>query len=282
MLEITSVIENYSGSPQLSAEHGLSIHIRQNGRSYLLDTGASNQFMDNAEKMGIDLDHLDGVVISHNHYDHTGGLPALLKRDKTVKVYIKSAAQSEFFSRAAFFKKNIGGKSLFKSQAGRFVFFDDDYEISDSIHLMSNKIKDDTYGCKDRSLLEKKDGLFVADRFDHELFMVVEENRRLVIISSCSHNGIVNIVNTVRRKYPAKPISHIIGGFHLARTGRRKNSPKLNCSEEYVKEIAKILKGSGAKIYTGHCTGKKAYGLMKEELGDDLEYFCAGGQIRIE
>lgn len=281
MLEITSIIENFSSSSQLSAEHGLSLHIKHGSQNYLVDTGASDKFINNAQKMGIDLRKLEAVIISHNHYDHTGGLPALLEMNKEVKVYIKNAAKSEFFYKTPLFKKHLGGEKLLNKYADRFVFFDDEHQISNSIQLLSNEVHDPAYECKDLKLLEKVNGRYVADSFNHELFMVIEENGRLLIISSCSHNGIVNIVNTVGQKYSGQPISHIVGGFHLAETGLIKNSSRLNCTEAYVQEIAKILKDTGAEIHTGHCTGKRAYNLMKEELGDSISYFEAGQKISI-
>lgn len=282
MLEILAIIENFSSSPELHAEHGLSLYIRQNDEYYLLDTGASSKFLDNAQKMGVDLKTLNGVIISHNHYDHTGGLPALLEFNKEVKVYMKNFAKSEFYYKVLFFKKNVGEKKgLFETYADRFVFIDEDLRLSKSIELMSNNVYDHAYYCKDTNLLEKKNGKFVPDEFNHELFIVLEENEKLIIVSSCSHNGIVNIVNTVKRKYPNKLISHIIGGFHFALIGMGSKPSKLNCTEGYIKEVAQILKRSCNEIYTCHCTGKTAYDIMKKEIGDSVTYFDAGKKIVI-
>ncbi len=277
MLRVTSLIENQSHSEELYAEHGLSLYIEKDDQHYLVDTGETSRFMANALKMGIDLKKLDGVIITHNHSDHIGGLESLLEYNKDVKVYIKSAARSEFYYKKLFFKKYIGGaKELFSKYADRFIFVDDELRIAQDMILLSNTQMDKEYFCKDASLLEKKQGLLVPDNFQHELFLVIEQEQNVVIISSCSHNGVVNIVNTVKDKYRDKEISHIIGGFHMMGFGIRAN----NCSDDYIKEVAEILDQScKGVVHTCHCTGKPAYDIMRKHVGDKISYFDTGSKI---
>ncbi len=282
MVEILSVIDNLSCSPNYHAEHGLSLHIKQNEDCYLLDTGASEKFMENAGKMGVDLKGLKAVFISHNHYDHMGGLSHLLEHNKEVKVYIKNSAKSEFYYKVFCFKKNVGDqKGTLEKYADRFVFFEDDLSITDSFKLLSNNVVNEYYSCKDKKLLEKQAGHFVPDRFNHELFAVIEENKELIVVSSCSHSGIVNILDTVKEKYQDKPISHLIGGFHLAGIGLNGKPSKLNCSEDYIKEVCQILSERCKQVYTCHCTGTMAYNIMKREMGDGISYLDAGTRIII-
>lgn len=278
MLEITSLIENVSEAKDLSKEHGLSLYIRYQDKKYLFDTGAGSDFIKNAERMNIDLTSLDGVMISHNHNDHTGGLAALLSYNRDAKVYIKSDARGEgAWYKKFFVQKYIGiDRSLFEKYPDRFIFVDDEYEVSEGFHLLSDKRDDSYYFCKDKSLFEKRDGMYIPDTFGHEMFAVIETDEGLTVISSCSHNGIVNIIHSVKA-YSDRPISRIIGGFHLMGFGLN----PLNCKPEYIREVAGILaENCDDKIYTCHCTGMKAYQIMRQAIGDKIEYFSTGMVIK--
>ena len=91
------LMENKTDGPGCIAEHGLSIYIETQGRRILFDTGASGLFVQNAEKLGVDLGRVDDVVISHGHYDHTGGVPAFCDCNKTAPIYIHKNAFHETY-----------------------------------------------------------------------------------------------------------------------------------------------------------------------------------------
>ncbi len=115
------------------------------------------------------------------------------------------------------------------------------------------------------------------DPFKHELIMVIREHAGLVIFTGCSHNGILNMIVTVTHQFPNAPIKAVFGGFHLL------GLPFFNTmagSKAEVENIAKeLLTYPIEKIYTGHCTGMKAYGVLKEVLGEKLEHFPTGSSV---
>lgn len=82
--------DNRTDTPLLGTEHGLSAYMEYGGRRYLFDTGASNLFMLNAEKLGVDLGEVDYCLISHGHNDHIGGLSAFLEMNHKAKVILSS------------------------------------------------------------------------------------------------------------------------------------------------------------------------------------------------
>nr|WP_312983576.1 MBL fold metallo-hydrolase [Clostridioides sp.] len=279
MIKITSLLENVSNFDNLRSEHGLSLYIEKDNLKCLLDTGGSDKFIENAKELGIDLNNLNWVIISHNHSDHIGGLETLLKYNKNVKVIIKSDAKGAFHYKKLFVSKYIGvDRNIFEIYKDRVIFFTKGCKISDNFYLRSDTVKDPYFICKDKALKEIKKGKLVPDEFNHELFLTIEEGNKVVVVSACSHSGIVNIVNTTKLLYPDKEISHIIGGFHMMGLGIK----PLNCNENYINEVADILdKSCTEKILTCHCTGKKAYKIMKNRIGDKISYLSTGESILI-
>ena len=91
MFRLTVLIENFSYCG-LPCEHGLSLYLEYRGRAWLLDTGTSGAFTANADALGLDLARVEGVVLSHGHDDHAGGLPAFFARNRRAKVYARPFA----------------------------------------------------------------------------------------------------------------------------------------------------------------------------------------------
>lgn len=280
MFKITALVENISQRQDLEHEHGLSYYVETEHHTYLVDTGGSSKFIKNAETLGIDLMAIDYVIISHNHSDHIGGLKLLLELNPKVKVLIKKAAQSQFYAKVLFKKVYIGEeKGVFEVFKDRIQWIESEYDLGDGNFILSDLVREEAYVCKDKRLLEKKGKTYVADAFDHELFLVFNLKDGLVLLSSCSHSGIVNLVNTVKKKFPDKEIGYIIGGFHMKGLGLK----KLNCSKEFVAKTADYLNRMCTQtIYTCHCTGLPAYELMKNQLNDKIQYFSTGETLSLD
>ena len=94
--------DNRTDNPLLETEHGLSVYLEYNGRKYLLDTGASDLFMRNAEKLGVDLGEVDYCLISHGHNDHIGGLPAFLEMNHRGRICFCQALSAFYYRRCGF------------------------------------------------------------------------------------------------------------------------------------------------------------------------------------
>lgn len=281
MLKIISLIENTCENEELKCEHGLSLYIEKGDKKYLLDTGATGDFIDNANTLGIDLKDLDAVFMSHNHYDHIGGLEKLLSLNTKVKVYINSEAKNKFYAKVGIIKKYIGEREgLFEDYKDRFIWIDKPLKIHEDFYMMSNEVKDKEFFCKDKRLSKLEDGKLVQDDFRHEMFLVIVEKDEIVIVSSCSHSGVVNITATVKNNFPNKAIKYFIGGFHMKGiTGPY----SINCSEGYIDSvIEKMEEFQVERIYTCHCTGLKAYNYMKKAMGEKMQYFSTGDELIIK
>lgn len=268
-MRIQVLLENTSYS-ECACEHGLSLYIETDDNRILFDMGQSNQMFENAQKLKVDLSDIDFSVISHGHYDHIGGLDYFLNHfNKTV--YIQASAKAEYFSCRQDCKSIGISSTLYENKWIKWV--DGDYEISNKIHLVTNHSEQWSRPEMNQHLFKMQDHLKVADDFNHEHSLVVEEEKNLILITGCSHNGLLNIIESVYMKYGRYP-SHVIGGFHLS-------SDKSNMIDSHINEVANRLKTLKIKCYTGHCTGHLGYESLKEVLMNQIEALYVGKTILI-
>ena len=280
-MRVVALIENTKpeGRDDLTAEHGLSLYIEQEGRHILFDTGATGAFARNAEKLGIDLGAVDAAVISHHHFDHGGGLARFLEINQRAKIYLRKSEEENFYFRAlGIINKYIGlDQELLRKHAHRFERVEGFTRILPGVSILTEIPRPYDLPRGNRKLFVKKDGAYAPDDFGHELILVMEEQENLVVFTGCSHTGVLNMMAAVTRQFPDKPIKAVFGGFHLI------GLPVLNtmaASKSEVRAMGKeLLKFPVERVFTGHCTGKKAYRMLKEVMGQTLEYFPTGRDI---
>ena len=283
-MKVTVLVENtrLEDRSDLQAEHGLSLHIECQGQQILFDTGASDAFHRNAERLGVDLAAVDLAVISHHHYDHGGGLAQFLETNSRAKVYLRShdATDSYFRAFGGLLKRPVGlDRTLFETYAGRFEFMDQPTEIAPDTFILTAIGQPYPEPKGNRYLFVEKEGVRSLDSFDHELVMVLRQEDGLVVFTGCSHRGILNMVDAVTKQFEGIPIKAVFGGFHLV------SIPILNLmagSKAEVEEIGReMLRSPIAKTYTGHCTGAKAYSVLKGVMGDRLAYVPTGSRVTV-
>jgi len=280
-MRIVALIENTKpeGRDDLTAEHGLSLYIEHKGRYILFDTGATDAFARNAEKLGVDLGIVDVLILSHHHFDHGGGLARFLELNQKAKIYLRESKEENFYFRAlGIINKYIGlDQELLRKYADRFERVEGFTRILDGVSILTEIPRPYDLPRGNRKLFVKKGGTYEPDDFRHELVLVMEEQENLVIFTGCSHNGILNMMAAVTRQFPDKLIKAVFGGFHLI------GLPILNTmagSQSEVQAMGKdLLKYPVERVFTGHCTGKKAYRVLKEVMTQTLEYFPTGRDI---
>nr|NJM03964.1 MBL fold metallo-hydrolase [Desulfobacula sp.] len=280
-MRIVALIENTTqeGRGDPTAEHGLSLHIEHKGKHILFDTGATGAFARNAEKLGIDLGAVDTLVLSHHHFDHGGGLARFLELNQKAKIYLRKSKAEHFYFRAlGLINKYIGlDQELLRKHTGRFEPVEGFTRILPGVSILTEIPRPYDLPRGNRKLFVKKGAAYAPDDFGHELILVLEDEENLVVFTRCSHNGILNMMAAVTRQFPDKPIKAVFGGFHLI------GLPILDTmagSKGEVRAMGKeLLKYPVERVYTGHCTGKKAYRVLKEAMGQRLEYFPTGRTI---
>lgn len=269
-MKIITLIEDTYGHPECSYEHGLSIYIETEKHKILMDTGATDAFIENAKKLGVHLEEVDTVVLSHGHYDHAGGMLAFCEINKTAKIYMQQKAAGDYYhgERYIGIHKEIPKLSQVHLLQG-------DYVIDEELSLFTNITGRRFYPQSNLQLSQKVNGQNIQDQFQHEQCLVVHTTDNIVLLSGCAHNGILNILDRYQELYPGIP-NQVISGFNMMK--------KTDYTPEEIKTIcdtAMELKKWEIKFYTGHCTGQKALDLMKPILGDQLVEIHSGNWIEL-
>ena len=266
---ITVIVDNISNMG-IDGEWGLSILVEYVDKLILVDTGASDLFLKNMERLGIDVRNIDYAVLSHAHYDHSNGMPAFFDNNTKAKLYLRNGTAEDCYAKKFFFKKYIGiPKNLLRDYPDRIEMVSGDYRIIDGVYLIPHKTNGLSSIGKREMMYRRTLNGWLPDDFSHEQSLVLDTDKGLVIINSCSHGGAANIINEVQTSFPEKHVYGLMGGFHL-----------FNKSNDEIRELAKKINNTGIEyVCTGHCTKERAYSILKEELGDKLEQMKVGYQI---
>ena len=278
----------------LNAEWGLSIHAQSYSageeRNVLIDFGFTPEVLNNNMAIiGIDPSTFDAMVLSHGHYDHFGGMVGFLgKHGRSLKKEIP------FY---------IGGEDAFclrRNVEGNFGALDRKAILDSGLTLMmasepavvaehaftTGRIGQisfekplrptteiigifDGFGCfPERMPPEKNTGTYIPDDFDHEIATVYNvKGRGLVVLTSCSHRGVINTVRAAMSASGIDQVLAVIGGFHIV--------PPLN--DDYIRQAIAEFRAIDPKyIVVGHCTGDRFYDLARAELGDRVIHSAVG------
>ena len=271
-MKIRVLIDNITKS-ELLKEWGLCIHIEYNGRKYLLDSGASSKFSKNAEALGISLSQVDFGVLSHAHYDHSNGMAEFFRLNKKAPFVLReTAGETCYHHIIGFINKYIGIKrGWLKKFADRIVFASGKYKIEEGVYLLPHTTPGLEENGRKALLYIKENGRIVPDSFKHEQSLVFESEKDLVIFNSCSHGGADNIIKEAAAAFPGKKLYAIIGGFHL-----------FCLPEDAVRAFARRVAETGIEhVITGHCTGQRAYEILREELDGKVQQMYSGMELEI-
>ena len=270
-MRATVIVDNRKNG-DISGEWGLCIYIEKDGQKILLDTGASDLFVTNAEKLGISLADIDMAVLSHAHYDHANGMKAFFENNEKAKFYLRETADENCYFKKWFVHKYIGiPRKILSEFPDRIVYAKGDLQIGEGIYLIPHKTQGLASIGKREMMYQRKNGRWYPDDFSHEQSLVIESGKGLVVFNSCSHGGVINIIKEVSTAFPGKEIYALIGGFHV-----------FNKPEKEVRELGKKIKETGVQyVCTGHCTGAQSYAVLKEELGEMLDQMQVGMTLTI-
>lgn len=271
-MKIINLIENTPGTGGCLYEHGLSFYIETKHHKLLMDTGASGAALTNARLLGIDLAGVDMVILSHGHYDHSGGILAFARENSHARIYMRRNAGGDYYHVGPGDCRYIGIDREILKLPG-LVLTDGDCRIDEELFLFTGITGQRCLTRSNLKLKERDGDQYAQDTFDHEQCLVVTDHGRHILFSGCAHNGILNILDRYHELFKGYP-DLVISGFHLAQ-----EEAYTGEDIQVIQGIARELLKTGVLCYTGHCTGPEAFAMMKEIMGDRLVYVHSGEQV---
>ena len=261
-VKITCLMENTAAREGVACEHGLSLYIEACGKKILFDMGQSGAFAENAKALGADLSGVDIAILSHGHYDHGGGVLRFFEENERAKLYVSDRAFAPHYNGT---EKYIGLDPAIRESGRLALTGEEDVPLAPGLTIRKLDSSAREFPAFGQGLNVKRGEAFEPDDFAHEQYLEIAEGKKRVLISGCSHRGVLNIAKAFCPDV-------LVGGLHFM---------KLDPEGEELARMGEALKGTHTVYYTGHCTGETQYEKLRERMGDQLHYLAAGCSIEL-
>jgi len=259
----------------LLGEHGFSCHLQTSAGNFLFDTGGGMTIMNNAKLMGIDFKKLQGIMFSHGHFDHTGGLKQVLEETGKIPIYAHPDLFSAHYSKNSGKMHNIGvpwPQPELEELGASFTFSSTPYEVAPGLLLSGEVPRVSKVETGDPNLLSlSESGGEVSDPLSDDLSLFINTEKGLVILLGCAHAGLLNIIDHAIQVTGQKKIYMILGGTHLKFCSDEQMTATLNRLEELDVDL----------IGASHCTGLRGARMLAERFGERFFSASVGTEIDI-
>jgi 7,8-dihydropterin-6-yl-methyl-4-(beta-D-ribofuranosyl)aminobenzene 5'-phosphate synthase len=273
-VKATVLVDNYVfGINGALAQHGWAVFLETDQGNYLLDTGAGKIILNNARVLGVDLDSILGIILSHHHHDHTGGLLEVLEDlRRPIPVYAHTGLfKNSYRQQDDGMLRNSGipfRREFLEGKGACFDLNETFREIAPGLWLTGAVPRTTPYELGDtKSLVRQGDG-FIQDPLEEDLSVVIRADGGLFVVLGCAHAGIVNTLRYAMQKTGDARIHTVFGGTHLGMLTDRQR-------EESIRELKAMSIGC---LGASHCTGMRAAHQMAREWGDRF-VFCRVGAV---
>lgn len=281
-MQLTVLVEDYAGyDSKLLAQHGVSFFLEakyeKGEKTILFDTGQSAEpILHNMEMLGKDPGKIDLIILSHCHSDHTGGLAGILKAGKRARIPIiahPAIHRCNFGIKPSFWVFGMGPENspdAIRQSGGEMVLTEDPLPLAPGI-LTTGEVKERVSFEENPtlSLLALVDGKIVGDTMADDISLVFILDQGLVIVTGCSHAGVISIIQAAQRMTGINHVAALVGGFHL-----------IDADQERINKTGEeLLALSPDNIYTGHCTGIKAEAKLQQVFGSRFNKLYTGKTI---
>ena len=276
-LRITTLSENTARLGDFLGEWGLSMLVETDEATVLLDAGKGFSATYNADTLGIDLCKVDKIVLSHGHYDHTGGLREVLRRiKKQVEIIAHPDIwQAKYARREGEPVRYIGipfQRNELESIGANFNLTTESVRITEHIITTGEIPMVTDFERIDEALFVKLDSGWQPDKLADDQALIIKKAHGLVVILGCAHRGIINTLYHAQKLTGVETINAVIGGSHL-----------INASEEHLWQTISVLKELEVKkLGLCHCTDLPAISVLAQEFGDKFIFNKAGTVVEID
>lgn len=265
-VKITILVENRVTRANLMAEQGLSLYIETPEGNFLFDTGQSDVFLHNAEQLGIDLKHIQAIVLSHGHYDHTNGL----------YYYLKKFGEAHIICHYNLFHKKyklVNGQRMFigisheedelKRLGARFEYVNNPHRLTEDI-IISGEISrltdfENGYEQYEERVLES----YIPDELHDDMALYLKTEKGLIVLMGCGHAGAINTIKQGLRLTNMQDIYAVMGGMHLSQAPEE----RINKTVHGLQEL------NPRYIVPLHCTGFRMMNRLFNEFGERVLLF---------
>ncbi|NLV17431.1 MAG: MBL fold metallo-hydrolase [Syntrophomonadaceae bacterium] len=258
-VQISVVIENTAQFPGIIGEYGLGMLVKVDGKSILFDTGMAGGIVNNLKTMGIPGQSIELIAISHGHFDHAGGLTALLDDLGPRHVYLHPYAALPKYTK-------VGDGSVFigmprpedlEQKGARLVFNEGPVTLVPGVILSGTIPRTNDFEDSGGNFMIEAEGCMAADTFADDQALYITHPEGLIVVGGCAHAGMINTLEYGRQLSGVKKIKAWIGGTHLMTAG-----------EERMYKTIEYLKGYDIDIISvSHCTGFLAAAKLYGALG---------------
>lgn len=277
-IRLTVLCENSvdSVSPYgLLGEHGFACHLATPNGNFLFDTGGGMTIMNNAEKLGVDFTRIRGIMFSHGHYDHVGGLKQVLEKTGPISVYAHPDLFSQRYSKNSGKLHDIGvpwTQSALEDLGAEFIFNSNPYEVAPGLTLSGEvpRVNPEETGDPNLVIPDNRDQ-HISDPLRDDLSLFINSDKGLVILLGCAHSGLLNIIDHALQVTGQDKIHMVLGGTHLK-----------FCDDAQMDATIKRLDMLNVdKIGASHCTGLRGARILAEKFGDRFFSASVGTELII-
>jgi 7,8-dihydropterin-6-yl-methyl-4-(beta-D-ribofuranosyl)aminobenzene 5'-phosphate synthase len=275
--KLTILCENSVGVPfGVIGEHGFACFVETEKGNYLFDTGQGFAITQNAQVLGKDLSRIEAIMISHGHYDHTGGLPAVLKIRGAVDVFGHPDMFTERIWSSGNETRFIGipfRRPYLEHLGARFRLGTEMVEVGPGVYLTGEIPR--------KSAFEKGDAKMSAIRPDGEtihpdpikddLSLIIDSDKGLIIVLGCAHAGMINIIEYALAQMKKDRIHAIIGGTHLGFSSDEQFNETLKVIDHYKIDLLGV----------SHCTGLARASMLHARLKDRFFFGTVGSVLEV-